>query len=333
MSIRIASFLKWVFSVGLPATCALLMILLPLQASSAWPDKPVHIVVPFAPGGAPDLTARALAPALQKLWGQPVVIENRSGAGATIGTAAVANAAGDGYTLLLGSAANAIDSVIQKKLPYVFERDLVPVLLVAEVPGVMVVPKALGVNSMQELLVYARAKPPETLSYGSPGFGTSVHLAGELFDSMAGISMVHVPYKGAAPAITDLLGLRLQVMFPALAAAQAHIKSGSLKVLAVTTRNRTALAPEVPTVSELGLPGYEVGGWLGLFAPKGVPAEVLGRIQHGLEDALKDNTTRQALARQGVEANPASAAALRERVDSDTRRWAQLIKTRKIEPQ
>jgi len=309
------------------------MALTPLLAKSAWPEKPIRLIVPFAPGGAPDLAARIIAPSLQKQLGQTVVVENRAGAGATIGTTAVANATGDGYTLLIGSAANAIDSAIQKKLPYVFERDLVPVLMVAEVPGVLVVPKSLGVNSVQELLTYAKSKPANTLSYGSPGFGTSVHLAGELFDSMTGINMVHVPYKGAAPAINDLLGMRLQLMFPALAAAQAHIQSGALKALAVTTKTRSTLAPDLPTIGELGFPGYEVGGWLGIFAPKGLPAEVLDRIQRGFEESLKEASTRLALARQGIEANPAKADALRERVGSDMHRWSQLIKTRNIEPQ
>ena len=309
------------------------MAFTPLLAKSAWPEKPIRLIVPFAPGGAPDLAARIIAPSLQKQLGQTVVVENRAGAGATIGTTAVANATGDGYTLLIGSAANAIDSAIQKKLPYVFERDLVPILMVAEVPGVLVVPKSLGVNSVQELLTYAKSKPANTLSYGSPGFGTSVHLAGELFDSMTGINMVHVPYKGAAPAINDLLGMRLQLMFPALAAAQAHIQSGALKALAVTTKTRSTLAPDLPTIGELGFPGYEVGGWLGIFAPKGLPAEVMDRIQRGFEESLKEESTRLALARQGIEANPAKAIALRERVESDMRRWSHLIKTRNIEPQ
>jgi tripartite-type tricarboxylate transporter receptor subunit TctC len=274
-----------------------------------------------------------MAPNLQKRLGQPVIVENRAGAGATVGTAAVAAAPADGYTLLLGSATNAIDNAIQKKLPYVFERDLVPVLLVAEVPGVVVVPRSLPVNTMQELITYAKSKPAGSLNYGSPGYGTSVHLAGELFESMTGTSMVHVPYKGAPPAITDLLGQRLQLMFPALAAAQAHIQSGGLRALAVTTRNRSALAPELPTVSESGLPGFEVGGWIGLFAPAGIAPDVLGRLQRAIDETLNDDEMRQALARIGIEATPAPAQALRERVEADSRRWAQLIKTRKIELQ
>jgi len=307
-------------------------VLMSFQVMAAWPEKPIKIVVPFVPGGAADSAARVMAPGLQKRLGQAVLIENKGGAGATIGTAAVVTAPADGYTLLMGSATNAIGGAIQKQLPYVFERDLVPVFQVAEVPGVVVVPRSLPINNIQELIAYVKAHPGE-LCYGSPGFGTSVHLAGEMFESMTGTSMIHVPYKGAAPAITDLLGLRLQLMFPALAAAQTHIQAGTLRALAVTTPKRTALAPELPTVHEAGLPGFEVGGWIGLFAPKGVASEVLGRLHKAIEDTLKDDETRQALVKVGIEVTPAGPQVLRERFDSEMRRWEKLIKTRKIELQ
>jgi hypothetical protein len=307
-------------------------VLMSFQVMAAWPEKPIKIVVPFVPGGAADSAARVMAPGLQKRLGQAVLIENKGGAGATIGTAAVVTAPADGYTLLMGSATNAIGGAIQKQLPYVFERDLVPVFQVAEVPGVVVVPRSLPINNIQELIAYVKAHPGE-LCYGSPGFGTSVHLAGEMFESMTGTSMIHVPYKGAAPAITDLLGLRLQLMFPALAAAQTHIQAGTLRALAVTTPKRTALAPELPTVHEAGLPGFEVGGWIGLFAPKGVAPEVLGRLHKAIEDTLKDDETRQALVKVGIEVAPAGPQVLRERFDSEMRRWEKLIKTRKIEVQ
>jgi len=306
--------------------------LMSFPAMAAWPEKPIKIVVPFVPGGAADSAARVMAPGLQKRLGQAVLIENKGGAGATIGTAAVVTAPADGYTLLMGSATNAISGAIQKQLPYVFERDLVPVFQVAEVPGVVVVPRSLPINNIQELIAYVKAHPGE-LCYGSPGFGTSVHLAGEMFESMTGTSMIHVPYKGAAPAITDLLGLRLQLMFPALAAAQTHIQAGTLRALAVTTPRRTALAPELPTVHEAGLPGFEVGGWIGLFAPKGVAPEVLGRLQKAIEETLKDDETRQALVKVGIEVAPAGPQVLRERFESEMRRWEKLIKTRKIELQ
>lgn len=301
-------------------------------AYCAWPEKPIKIIVPFIPGGAADSAIRAIAPSLQKRLDQPIVIENKGGAGATIGTASVATSLPDGYTLLLGSASNAIGNAIQAKMPYVFERDFVPVMLVADVPGVVVVPNKLPIRNIQELVSFAKAHPGE-MNYGSPGYGTSVHLAGELFQSMTGTSMVHAPYKGASAAITDLLGLRLQLMFPALAAAQPHIQSGSLRALAVTTRARSALAPDLPTVHESGITDYEVGGWIGVFAPKGTPAEAIQVLTKAIEDTLKDEEIRKGLFKLGIEVMPGSASVLRERVSSDTRRWEKVIKTRKMELQ
>ena len=301
-------------------------------AYCAWPEKPIKIIVPFIPGGAADSAIRTIAPSLQKRLDQPIVIENKGGAGATIGTASVATAPPDGYTLLLGSASNAIGNAIQAKMPYVFERDFVPVMLVADVPGVVVVPSKLPIRNIHELVSFAKAHPGE-MNYGSPGYGTSVHLAGELFQSMTGTYMVHAPYKGASAAITDLLGLRLQLMFPALAAAQPHIQSGSLRALAVTTRARSALAPDLPTVHASGITDYEVGGWIGVFAPKGTPAEVIQVLTKAIEDTLKDEEIRKGLFKLGIEAMPGSASVLRERVSSDSRRWEKVIKTRKMELQ
>lgn len=304
----------------------------PALSHAAWPEKPIRIVVPFVSGGAADSAARLLAPSLQKRLGQSVFVENKAGAGATVGTAAVATAPPDGYTLLMGSASNAIGNAIQSKMPYVFERDLVPVMLVAEIPGVVVVPSKLPVKNIQELIAYAKTHQGE-ISYGSPGYGTSVHLAGELFQSMTGTSMVHVPYKGASAAMTDLLGMRLQLMFPALAAAQPHIQSGSLRALAVTTNKRTVIAPDLPTIQEAGLAGYEVGGWIGLFVPKGITPEVMATLQHAIEDTMKDEEMRRALFKLGIEPTPATAQVLREKVASDSRRWEQVIKNRKMDLQ
>lgn len=314
--------------------CLLMTIFLfgSFPAHAAWPEKPIRIVVPFVPGGAADSAARLIAPSLQKRLGQPVVIENRAGAGATIGTSAVATAPPDGYTLLMGSASNAISNAIQSKLPYVFERDLVAVMLVAEIPGVVVVPSKLPVKNIKELIAYAKVHKDD-MSYGSPGYGTSVHLAGELFQSMTGTSMVHVPYKGASAAITDLLGMRLQVMFPALAAAQPHMQAGNLRALAVTTRKRSVLAPDLPTVHEAGLAGFEVGAWIGFFVPKGLAPEVMTALQLAIEDTMKDEDLQRALSKLGIEPTPASAQVLREKVESDTRRWEQVIKNRKMQLQ
>ena len=314
--------------------CALVILTRPLYA--AYPDRPIHIVVPFAPGGATDLAARIIAPALQARLGQPVVIDNKAGAGATIGTAAVVTSPPDGYTLLLGSAANAIGNAIsnysQKKLPYVFERDFVGVALVAEVPGVLIVPSSFSVQNLAQLIAYAKTHPGE-LSYGSPGFGTSVHLAGELFESLAGVQLVHIPYKGASPAMTDLLGQRIQLMFPALSVAQPYIESGKVRALAVTTRQRSPLAPNVPTMQEAGLSGYEVSGWLGIFAPKAVSPENLLKLEKAITATLKDPQVRQSLAKISIEAMPGSALVLNEKLDSDTERWNKLLKNKKLDLQ
>ena len=300
---------------------ALVILTRPLYA--AYPDRPIHIVVPFAPGGATDLAARIIAPALQARLGQPVVIDNKAGAGATIGTAAVVTSPPDGYTLLLGSAANAIGNAIsnysQKKLPYVFERDFVGVALVAEVPGVLIVPSSFSAQNLAQLIAYAKTHPGE-LSYGSPGFGTSVHLAGELFESLAGVQLVHISYKGASPAMTDLLGQRIQLMFPALSVAQPYIESGKVRALAVTTRQRSPLAPNVPTMQEAGLSGYEVSGWLGIFAPKAVSPEHLLKLEKAITATLKDPQVRQSLAKISIEATPGTAMVLNEKLDSDTER-------------
>ena len=313
---------------------ALVILTRPLYA--AYPDRPIHIVVPFAPGGATDLAARIIAPALQARLGQPVVIDNKAGAGATIGTAAVVTSPPDGYTLLLGSAANAIGNAIsnysQKKLPYVFERDFVGVALVAEVPGVLIVPSSFSAQNLAQLIAYAKTHPGE-LSYGSPGFGTSVHLAGELFESLAGVQLVHISYKGASPAMTDLLGQRIQLIFPALSVAQSYIESGKVRALAVTTRQRSPLAPNVPTMQEAGLSGYEVSGWLGIFAPKAVSPEHLLKLEKAITATLKDPQVRQSLAKISIEATPGTAMVLNEKLDSDTERWNKLLKNKKLDLQ
>ena len=217
-------------------------------------------------------------------------------------------------------------------MPYVFERDFIPIMLIADVPGVVVVPSKLPIRSIQELVTYAKSHPGE-MNYGSPGYGTSVHLAGELFQSMTGTTMVHAPYKGASAAITDLLGMRLQLMFPALAAAQPHIQAGSLRALAVTTRTRTSLAPDLPTVHEAGIADYEVGGWIGVFAPKGTPPDVVNVLTRAIEDTIKDEEIKRGLFKLGIEVTAGSASVLRERVSSDSRRWERVIKSRKMELQ
>lgn len=302
------------------------------QPATAWPERPVRIVVPFVPGGAADNVARLLAPKFQERLGKPFVIENRAGGGAIVGTEAVATAQADGYTLLMGSASNAIGSALFGKLPYDFERDLVAVSQVADVPGVLVVQSSLPANTVPELISYAQ-KHGAQMSFGSPGYGTSVHLAGELFMHMSRTQMVHVPYKGAQPAIADLLAGRIQVMFPALAAAQPHINSGRLRALALTSKERSTLAPSLPTIAEAGLPGYAVGGWIGLFAPARTPAPVIERLARTIGEVLQVAETREALIRFGVEPKSSGPQEFKNLVAAETRRWEQLVKAAQLEKQ
>ena len=303
-----------------------------MQASTAWPERPIRIVVPFVPGGAADSVARLLAPKLQERLGQPVVIENRAGGGAILGTDLVATAPADGYTLLMGSASNAIGSALFRKLPYVFEKDFSAISQVADVPGVLVVAATLPVRTVAELITYTE-KNGAQMSFGSPGYGTSVHLAGELFMQMTRTRMVHVPYKGAQPALVDLTAGRIQMMFPALAAVQAHVQGGRLKALAVTSKERSALAPTLPTLAEAGVPGYAVGGWIGLFAPAKTPAPVLERLARALVEALQSAEVRESLTKAGVEPKPSGAREFAALVVSETRRWEQLVNQAGLEKQ
>lgn len=302
------------------------------QATAPWPERPIRIVVPFVAGGAADSAARLLAPRLQERLGQPVVIENRAGGGAILGTDFVATAPADGYTLLMGSASNAIGSALFRKLPYVFEKDLIAISQVADVPGVLVVPAALPVRTVTELIAYTE-KHGAQMSFGSPGYGTSVHLAGELFMQMTRTKMIHVPYKGAQPALVDLTAGRIQMMFPALAAVQPHVQAGRLKVLAVTSRERSALAPTLPTLAEAGIPGYAVGGWIGLFAPAKTPAPLVERLARTIGEVLQLADVRESLTKAGVEPKPTGAKEFATLVASETRRWEQLVNQAGLEKQ
>lgn len=300
---------------------------LALHAAAAWPERPIKVVVPFAPGGAADAAVRVIAPRME--LAKPIVVENQAGAGGTIGTTAVARAAPDGYTFLVGSAANAIGGALVKDLPYDFSRDLIAVAMLADVPGVLVVAKDVPVKTVPEFVAYVKARPGK-VAYGSPGLGTSVHMAGELFSHTTKTEMLHVPYKGASAALTDLLAGRIQVMFPALAAVQGQVKDGRLRALAVTTAQRTPLAPELPTVAEAGVPGYEVGGWIGIFAPKGTPEAVLNAFRAALAKALADPGVAASLTKVGVEPRPMEAEKFKALVAAETARWAKLVREAKI---
>jgi tripartite-type tricarboxylate transporter receptor subunit TctC len=253
--------------------------LVPLaHAQSGYPGKPVRLVVPFPAGGTTDILARAVAQKLSEAWGQSVVVDNRPGAGGNIGSELVARAAPDGYTLLMGTVGtHAINASLYSKMPYDHVKDFAPVILVAGVPNVLVVNPSVPVNSVPELIAYLKANPGK-VNFASSGSGTSIHLSGELFKVMTGVQMTHVPYKGSAPALTDLVGGQVQLMFDNLPSSLAFIKAGKLRALAVTSAARAAALPDVPTIAESGVPGFEASSWVGVLAPTGTPPDVIARI-------------------------------------------------------
>jgi tripartite-type tricarboxylate transporter receptor subunit TctC len=263
---------------GLPAMAAAALTSAHAAAEDPYPSKPIRLVVPVAAGGLTDIIARSIGARLQQAWGQSVIVDNRPGGAGVAGTMLVARARPDGYTILMGTVATlSVNSALIKDLPYDTLRDFNAISLVASTPNVLVVHPSIPVKTVAEFVAYAKAHPG-MLNFASPGNGSSPHLAGELFKAMAGINMVHVPYNGTAPAEIDLLSGRIQVMFDPLITAYQNIKAGRLRALGVTLEHRAPLLPDVPTIAESGYPGYSVGGWVGLVAPKGTPAPIADKI-------------------------------------------------------
>jgi len=296
--------------------------------AQTYPSKPIRFVVPFPPGGPLDITGRAIAQKLAESWGQPVVVDNRPGAGGGIGAELVAKSPGDGYTLLMGAVStHAINPSLYAKVPYDPQKDFVPVALVAQVPNILVVNPSLPVHSVKELIDYARAKPG-ALSFGSGSTGSTGHLAGELFKTMAGVDMVHIPYKGGAPAMQDLLAGQTQLMFDNLANALPQVKAGKLRALAVTTSKRSPAVPDLPTVAESGLPGFDLTTWFGVFVPAGTPPETVAKLNAEIVKALASKDLAERLAAMGTvppERNtPESFAAF---VRAEAAKYAQVVKS------
>ena len=315
------------------ATALLAPVLLwpvPGHAQPAWPQRPIKLIVPFAPGGSNDNLARLLATQLSARLGQPVVVENKGGAGGTIGTDFVAKATPDGTTLLLGSTSITTNAAAGKKLPYDPVKDLQPIGLIATSPLAIVVTNSLPVKNLAELIALARAKPG-SISYGSAGLGGTNHLGTELFASAAKAQFVHVPYKGISLAYNDLMGGSLQMLVPSLAAALPQIKGGKMRALAVTGAQRSPLAPELPTVAESGLPGFRLEVWFGLLGPAGMPAPVVRRLNDELRAVLDDASVKDVLARESATPQPSTPEELGALVRSDLARWTQLIKDRGIQ--
>ena len=295
-------------------------------AQPAYPTKPIRIVVPFPPGGTTDILARAAAQKMTEAWKEKAVVDNRPGAGGNIGAELVAKAPADGYTLLMGTVGtHAINASLYAKMPYDHVKDFAPVILVAAVPNVLVVHPSVPATTVAELIAYAKANPGK-LNFASSGSGTSIHLAGELFKVMAGVQMTHVPYKGSAPAIADLLGGQVQLMFDNLPSALPQIRAGKLRALAVTSSQRAAALPDVPTIAESGLPGYEASSWFGLLAPAGTPADIVAKINGEVARWLASPEAKEKLLAQGANAAGGTPEDFVRHIAAETAKWQKVVK-------
>ena len=301
------------------------------QVCAAYPEKPVTIIVPFPPGGSTDMVARAIAPKLQQSLGQPFVIENRAGATGAIGATAVKNAAPDGYTFMVASiGVFAVNPFVQKKLQYDPVKDLDPITVAVRAPNVLVANPAFPANSVAELIALLK-KSPDKITFASSGAGSSDHLTAALFWQKSGTSGIHVPYKGGAPAITDLLAGHADVSFQNINAVISHIKAGKLKVLAVTGDKRSPLLPQVPTLGEAGVPGVDVFSWQGIAGPKGMPADVKQKLHAAIVAALNDPENRKRMEDIGLEIVANTPAEMAQFQAKELARWKQVIEVGKIE--
>ncbi|HSV82181.1 MAG TPA: tripartite tricarboxylate transporter substrate binding protein [Ramlibacter sp.] len=309
-------------------TLALASGAMPLAASAqaGWPSKPITIVVPFAAGGTTDILARVIGQALGKELGQTVVVDNRAGAGGNIGAQFAAKAPADGHTLFMGTVGtHAINAALYKKLPFDPVKDFAPLTRVAMVPNLLVAHPSKPYKNVKELIAYAKANPKK-VNFGSSGSGSSIHLSGELFNTLAKVDMVHVPYKGSAPAVTDLISGQIDIMFDNMPSAIQHVRSGRLKPLAVTTAKRSPELPDVPTVAEAGVPGYEATSWFGMFAPAGTPAPVIARLNAALAKVLADAEVKKKLAEQGAEPISEKPEQFAEFMRKESAKWGKVVK-------
>ena len=305
------------------ALCAVLFGL--CAHAQDYPSRPVRIVVPFAPGGPNDIIVRLVAQKLTETWGQPFLVENRPGAGGNIGTDFVAKAAPDGYTLLSVGPGSLIINPLIGKVPYDTTRDFAPVTLMARAPNALVAHPSLPARSVKDLIALARSQPGR-VNYGSGGNGSTPHLAGALFAAMAGIELTHIPYKGTAPAMADLIGGQVQIAFLGIPTVLPHVKSGKLRALAVTGRSRSLELPGVSTVDEAGVPGYELSPWYGLLAPAGVPREIVARLAAEVTKSVRAAEIRDKLAVQGAEVAGGTPEEFTAVLQADTLTWSRVIK-------
>ena len=295
----------------------------------AYPSRPLRMVVPFPPGGPTDITGRTLAQKLSERWNQPVVVENRPGAGSIIGTEIAAKSAPDGYTILLGRNSIALQPLLQSKLPYDPQRDLAPVILAVRIPNVLIVHPSVPANTLAEFIALAKAKPA-TINYASVGNATGPHLFGELFRGMTGVDIVHVPYKGTAPAVNDLLAGQVQALFDSLATALPNIRAGKLRALGVTSLQRSKSAPDIPTISEAGAPGYEATGWFGVLVPAGTPADIIAKMNAELGAILKQPDVEERFLKFGAAGGGGTPEQFAAFIRSEQEKWGKVIREARI---
>ena len=295
----------------------------------SYPTKPIRLIVPFAPGGGTDITGRAIAMKLTDALGQTVVVDNRAGANGTIGADIAAKAPPDGYTLSMISSSHSVNPSIMKKLPYDLITDLAPVTQATTQPYALIVHPSVAAKSVKELIALVKAKP-NSLNYGSSGTGGLSHLSGALLCSMTGITMTHIPYKGGSPALTDLVGGQIQLLFSTILQAQSQLKGGRVRALAVTTAKRSAGAPDLPTLHEAGVTGYEVAGWYGMVAPLKTPAAIIARLNTETVKALRGSDIKDKLAADGSEPVGSSSEAFGLHIKAEVAKWNKLVKEASI---
>jgi tripartite-type tricarboxylate transporter receptor subunit TctC len=311
---------RWIVAAALLAAFA------PFAGAQGWPSKPIRYIVPFAPGGTTDILGRTIAEKLSTVLGQPVIVENKPGAGGGVGAELVAKSPPDGYTIMGGTiSTHAINASLYKSLGYDPVRDFVPITLIARVPNMLVINPTLPARDVKELIALLKANPGK-YSFASSGNGTSQHLSGELFKTMTGVDMQHIPYKGSPPALADVVGGQVAMTFDNITTALPLAKSGKLRALAVTTASRSAVAPDVPTLAEAGLSGYEVGSWQGVFAPAGVPPEIVSRLNTEIVKIINLPEVREKLVALGADPAPNSSAEFAALVRSEVAKWSDVVK-------
>lgn len=297
--------------------------------AQSWPTKPVTLVVPFPPGGTTDVLARALGTSLSKNLGQPVIVENRPGAGATIGAEAVAKSKADGYTLLVGAVHHTIATSVYKKLPYDFQKDFAPITTVAVVPNVLVVNASTPAKSMAELVTLLKAQPDKA-TYGSNGNGTAQHLIGTQFQNQTGVALTHIPYKGSGPLATDLLGGQITMSFDTITPVLQHIRGQKLRALAVTTSTRSPALPDVPTLDEAGLKGFNIGTWFGVLAPVATPKDIVARLNTEMVKVIQSPEFVKRMEEIGAQPVGNKAEDMARQIKSETDKFAELVKVGKV---